>query len=109
MRLPIHKAMYLSQTWQRDARLSGPYADAGPTARTIRGLIFSCEVVLPVVRAVFLVAADRAQVAPCNAGNRYESTGKCLVRRGRGAETISTTSMHRHHFERDDHGSVDRL
>jgi hypothetical protein len=93
---------------QRDARLSRPYADAGPTARTIRGLIFSGGVVLPVVRDVFLVVADRAQVAPCNAGNRYASTGRCLVRRGRGAERISTTSMYRQHFEWENHGPVDR-
>lgn len=93
---------------QRDARLSRPYADAGPTARTIRGLIFSGGVVLPVVRDVFLVAADRAQVAPCKADNRYASTGRCLVQRGRGAERISTTSMYRQHFEWDNHGSVDR-
>lgn len=93
---------------QHDARLSRPYADAGPTARTICGLISSCGAVLPVVRAVFLVAADRAQVAPCNADNRYASTGRCLVQRGRGAERISATSMYRQHFEWENHGPVDR-
>ena len=93
---------------QRDARLSRLYADAEPTARTIRGLIFFWRVLIAGAQASFLGVADRAQVAPCNADNRYASTGRCLVRRGRGAEMISTTSMYRQHFEWDNHGSVDR-
>jgi hypothetical protein len=93
---------------QHDTRRSRSHSYAGLTVRTIRGLIFFCRVVLPVVRAVFLVVADQAQGAPCNVDNRYASTGSCLVQCGRGAERISTTSMYRQHFEWDNHGSVDR-
>ena len=87
----------------RATRRSRSHSDAGPTARTIRGLIFSWRASIAVARASFLLVADRARVVPCNAdiGMRQMVCASCNVIAAQGSQRhpcIEIISRGRHPF-----------